>query len=168
MGALLALSAVLPACTLLAEFIDATVDPCDGGQCLDATIDAAFDSKVDAAPDVKDAAIDATGACKGKSNGLYCGNNGLPVPIPKDYLVNCHDGGVTLTLCTNGCLAFPKGIPDRCDPCAGRGNGSYCGQSFWPGSENAPFRISCGNGTAIIQENCVNGCTISDGGSVCK
>lgn len=162
----------LPACTLIAEFVDVD-DPCADGGCIDATVDAAADVvAVDARPDVKDAGpppVDAAGACKGKSNGFYCGNNGLPVAIPKEYLVECRDAGAILTYCTNGCLAFPAGIPDRCDPCAGKGNGTYCGQSFWPGTENATFLFTCGAGSAIIQKNCgVTGCTTNMGAAACK
>lgn len=161
----------LPACTLIAEFVDVE-DPCANGGCVDATVEAAVDVAVDVRPDVKDSGpppVDAAGACKGKSNGFYCGNNGLSVPVPKEYLVECRDAGVILTYCTNGCLAFPSGIPDRCDPCAGKANGTYCGQSFWPGTENATFLFTCGLGTAIIQKNCgVGGCTTNMGAAACK
>lgn len=167
------------ACTLLAEFVD-DPDACVGSGCVDASVDGAFDATgsdaADARADVKDAGpppVDAAGACKGKGNGLYCGNNGLPVSLPKDYLVECRDGGAILTWCTNGCLGFPAGTPDRCDPCrndAGTAlaNGKYCGQSFWPNTENSPFLLSCGGGSAIIQSKCTNGCTTSLGNAACK
>ncbi len=167
------MGAALPACTLLAEFVDAS-DPCEGGLCLDVTVDVvdggAADAKLDTRADAKDGAppVDAAGACKGKGNGFYCGNNGLPVAVPKEYLVECRDGGAILTFCTNDCLGFPAGTPDRCDPCAGKANGSYCGQTFWPGTENAPYLLSCGGGSAIIQKLCANGCTTAAPGAACK
>ncbi len=167
----------LTACTLLAEFVD-DPDPCSGGRCLDAAFEAAPDVLVvDAKADVKDVQtpppVDAAGACKGKSNGYYCGNNGLPVAVPKEYLVECRDGGAILTYCWNDCLGFPAGVPDRCDPCRNDAgvplaNGKYCGQSFWPNSENSPFLLTCGSGSAIIQTKCVNGCTTSLGNAACK
>ncbi|CAN5536423.1 hypothetical protein BH09MYX1_BH09MYX1_47310 [soil metagenome] len=161
----------LPACTLLADFVDAD-DPCANGMCTDSSFDVAPDRAIDSASDARDSGpppVDAAGACKGKSNGWYCGNNGLPVAVPKEYLVECHDGGATLTYCPNSCLGFPSGTPDRCDPCAGKANGKYCGQSFWPGTENAPFLFSCGGGTAIIQQNCgVAGCSTGMGNAACK
>lgn len=171
----IAIGSVLPACTFLADFVD---DPCVGGACFDASLDVATIDVVvaDARPDVKDGGpppVDAAGACKGKSNGWYCGNNGLSAPVPKEYLVECRDGGAILTYCTNDCLGFPSGTPDRCDPCrndagAPLANGKYCGQSFWPGTENAPYLFSCGGGSAIIQTKCVNGCTTSLGNAACK
>ena len=163
------LALLVPGCTALVDFIDAPVDPCEAGLCRDQSLDVLV---VDAAPDVRDASFDAsfdaTGACKAKANGFYCGNNGLTVLVPKEYLVQCKDASAVLTLCDGGCLAFPTGYPDRCDPCPGKPNGTYCGSQFNLGVDNAQYLLSCGTGSAVIQKLCANGCAPGAGDASCK
>jgi hypothetical protein len=160
------LALLAPGCTALVDFVDAPVDPCEAGLCKDQTLDV---GNGDAAPDVRDAAaIDASGACKGKGNGFYCGNNGLTVLLPKEYLVECRDASAKVTLCDGGCLAFPSGYPDRCDPCPGKANGNYCGSQLGLGAENAQYLLSCGNGSAVIQKLCATGCAGDAGTAKCN
>lgn len=112
--------APLAGCTLLVGFIDQPIeDTCDGSSC-DASIDAS-DASADTngkdtyVADVRDAGPpDVALLDKGKSNGWYCGFNGLNGTAPsKDDLVECHAGGVfVLTLCEGGCLSSPNGVPD--------------------------------------------------------
>lgn len=164
--ALVGLALLAPGCTALVDFIDAPVDPCEAGLCDDQTLDV----RGDAAPDVRDAAvvIDAAGACKTKLNGFYCGNNGLTVLLPKEYLVECKDASAKLTRCDGGCLGFPAGSPDRCDPCPGRTNGTYCGSQLGLGTSDGEYLLSCGNGSAVIQKLCANGCEPGAGDAGCK
>lgn len=160
------LALLAPGCTALVDFIDAPFDPCEAGLCKDQTVDVAA---VDAGTDARDAAgIDASGACKTKSNGFYCGNNGLTVLLPKEYLVECRDAAALVTRCDGGCLGFPATYPDRCDPCPGKANGTYCGSQFKLGAEDSEFLLSCGNGSAIIQKLCTLGCTGDAGTATCK
>jgi hypothetical protein len=152
-----------PGCTALVDFVDAPVDPCEAGLCADQTLDVEVgDAKIDVP------VIDASGACKTKSNGFYCGNNGLTVLLPKEYLVECRDAAAIPTLCDGGCLAFPTTYPDRCDPCPGKPNGKYCGSHLKLGASDSEFLLSCGNGSAIIQMLCPAGCGGDAGTAACK
>ena len=161
--ATLGLASLVPACSLLVDFVDAS---CDGGSCADASPEATLDAK----PDVADAApFDASRICQGKLDGYYCGYNGLNGQPPPDWRVRCVDGGPIVTVCDAGCVAFPNGYADRCNECPGFANGDYCGSQFAGyGASNSAFLISCGQGIAAIQVLCANGCQPGPGDASCK
>ena len=109
-------------------------------------------------PDVRDAGPpDVATLCKGKDNGWYCGYNGLNGVAPsKDDLVECRDASVyKLTLCDAGCLAYPNGVPDRCNECPGMKDGYYCGSQFPSGlADNATTLVLCTQGVGTVEQNC--------------
>jgi len=156
----IATSACAAACSLLVDFVDAP----DAGGCFGDTCDASlFDADTfDAAdayhPDVRDAGPpDVATLCKGKDNGWYCGYNGLNGVAPsKDDLVECRDASVyKLTLCDAGCLAYPNGVPDRCNECPGMKDGYYCGSQFPSGlADNATTLVLCTQGVGTVEQNC--------------
>ncbi len=154
--------AVTTACSLLVNFVDAS---CDSGSCADGGSDAS-----DARSDVPEAApFDASHICDNRSDGYYCGYNGLNGQAPPDWRVHCVDGGPIVRVCDAGCLAFPSGFPDRCNECPGFPDGTYCGSQFSGyGTYNANFLLSCGQGIAAIQAQCTNGCQEGPGDASCK
>lgn len=133
-----ALPVVLVGCTWLVHFVDAPVDPCEAGQCLDVLSppDSTFS---DTGPVVVDAPLDVgdTGACTGLGDGAVCGRNDP-----------CHD----VPTCDNGvCTPHPKADDT---PCAAAADACHsipvcktgvCGPStplpegfnFKPGDDNA-------------------------------
>lgn len=145
-------------CSLIAEFVDQPIDDCDGS--CDSAPDAADAQTKDAfAPDVRDAGPpDVAALCKARSNGWYCGFNGLNGAAPsKDDLVECRDGGVyMLTLCDAGCLVYPNGVPDRCNECPSMKDGYYCGNQFPSGlTDNAHVLVLCTKGQGMVEQDCL-------------
>jgi hypothetical protein len=172
-GFLCAAGVILARCSLLVDFVDQTVDGgCEGcdASLPDVTVDSP--SEPDSA-DVRDAGPpDVATLCKGKSNGWYCGFNGLNGTAPsKDDLVECEDASVyKLTLCDAGCLSYPNGVPDRCNECPGMKDGYYCGSQF-PSArpENGHVLVLCTAGQGIVEQDCLPGtCAPGPGTAKCQ
>jgi hypothetical protein len=102
------------------------------------------------------------GACRGKRDGHYCGDN-FGDADPR-ALYRCAGGGVAeRTVCELSCQGMPRGVPDRCrseppvDPCAKAraGDGRYCGKSI-DGEVSALYQ--CRDGTTFKKVTCSKGC----------
>jgi hypothetical protein len=101
-------------------------------------------------------------SCAGFSRNECVGEhnlgNGQDVtgPNPTD-LVKCdaNKNPTCIETCPHGCVQMPNGVPDACDGCFQKQDGSYCAIDF-PGypPEAQPFAIQCQNQRTIGMHDC--------------
>jgi hypothetical protein len=121
------------ACAPLIDF-DALTTAHDAG--VDAAEEAAQDGGVSEAPAPGDAGpSDSTSTeapCAGKLQGYYCGSDLSGYAGSASDLVHCTTAGTVdgFDTCSQGCIVLTSGLPDTCDPCAGTGDGTWCGNQL--------------------------------------
>ncbi len=86
------------------------------------------------------------------------GFDGYPGENRANDLVECNGGPhpTCVRHCPNGCAQIDvAGVPDQCDDCKGRGDGTYCGKDFtrWDPKAN-DVAIRCVDGQASSSANC--------------
>src|SRR6267142_2143736 len=160
---------LLAGCTFLIDFKDIPQDT---------TLEAAADAEPSPADRSTNAGkVDAPSDArpyKDALNGLYCATQPMLVGYQgdRDDLVQCLGGLVaSAKKCDggNGCLRMMDPLPDQCDECAKKANGTYCGRDMvgWR-PENANVRVQCDNGAAVGILKCALGCQSQGTTSFCK
>eukprot|EP01094_Clydonella_sp_ATCC50884_P024306 TRINITY_DN6058_c0_g1_i1.p1 TRINITY_DN6058_c0_g1~~TRINITY_DN6058_c0_g1_i1.p1 ORF type:complete len:314 (-),score=63.02 TRINITY_DN6058_c0_g1_i1:220-1140(-) len=103
-------------------------------------------------------------SCAGKSNGYYCGDNGLGGDARTLYL--CMNGQVSASsACSSACVHWPAGYDDTCadGSCSGLANGYYCGNNGPRGSDPNTLYL-CSAGAVSSAQECVKGCAAQQQG----
>jgi hypothetical protein len=87
------------------------------------------------------------------ANALVCAKNGSLQPYPftttqtRD-LVTCNGGNaICVKHCQTNCSQLPDGIPDQCDRCTGRRDGTYCGKELGWDTRANEVLVRCVGGT---------------------
>jgi hypothetical protein len=179
-------AALLAGCSLIVDFVAKDL-PSDGGDDeaspLDVVVEASDEDTTvpPDAPDV-DAGTDSSRAdvrvdsaqcpnpCRNRINGWYCGTDMLYCLAPADDLYHCvADASADVTHCGQGagCVQLPVQHPDTCDPCPGKGDGTYCGRDLAsvvphvPGDDkNDIYLFACQGGRiSLASKACITDCT---------
>ncbi|WP_394826641.1 hypothetical protein [Pendulispora albinea] len=159
-------------CTFLANFDDPSPKPGPGGEDGGVEASAVADGGPSNCPGyMLDPKAQPCSVNRGRARGIYCACNGLAnYQGSRDDLVICDgDGGIVeVTACSNGCAFYPAGIPDSCDPCAGRADGKWCATEFGVDAGRVLMSCQAGRQAPGSAFQCPARCTGAGPGAACN
>jgi hypothetical protein len=107
-------------------------------------------------------------------NGQVCANTST-LKFPADYdasrdVITCSKVPTPRAICIKhcrgpgGCAHNPAGIPDQCDQCAGKANGTHCGSEMagWP-SDTFKVLVTCTDNRMTKSAACAASCSTNGG-----